>query len=183
MGRLTMKSPLSLALLLLGLCLAGVVQAATPLAQEYSVVFHNPDPEYYVEGCGLVRLDNGAFVAAVPVVPRVEWSQDRRVEHSVIHIVRSDDQGRTWRPTAQLPYYSAVPWTYRGTLYLFANKPGVKSRNDDLLLLKSDDGGASWSEPVTLFKGHYWNCHTGMVIKDSHLYWAVDDLALGQKRG
>jgi hypothetical protein len=82
-----------------------------------------------------------------------------------------------------LPYYSAVPWTHRGTLYLFANKPGAKSRNDDLLLLKSDDGGKSWSAPVTLFKGHYWNCHTGIVLKNDRLYWAVDDLSLGQKRG
>src|SRR5262245_2629435 len=42
-----------------------------PLAQGYSVVWHNPDPEYYVEGSGLVRLDGGDFVAVVPVVPRV----------------------------------------------------------------------------------------------------------------
>jgi hypothetical protein len=66
---------------------------------------------------------------------------------------------------------------------LFVNKGGTKVRNDDLLLLKSTDGGKTWSEPVTLFTGHFWNCHTGMVQRDNKLYWATDDLALGSKRG
>jgi hypothetical protein len=166
-------------------CLAAAEPAmpAEPLAQSYTVVFHNPDPEYYVEGCGLERLDDGALVAAVPVVPREQWSQERRVGHSVTHIVRSGDGGKTWEPLADLPYYSAAPWLHRGTLYLFANKAGVKFRNEDLLLLRSGDGGRTWSEPVTLFKGHYWNCHTGMTVRDNHLYWALDDLGLGAKRG
>src|SRR5690606_38551574 len=49
---------------------------------------------------------------------------------------------------------------------------------DDLLLLRSDDGGATWSAPVTLFRGHFWNCHTSMVIRDRKLYWVLDDLNL-----
>ena len=43
---------------------------AKPLAQDYRIVFHNPDRERYVEGPGLVRLDDGTLVAVVPVVPR-----------------------------------------------------------------------------------------------------------------
>ncbi len=158
-------------------------QAATPLAQNHSIVFHNPDPEYYVEGPGLARLDDGALVAVAPVVPREQWSKERRAAHSRVHILRSTDGGQTWQPGSALPYYSATPWTHKGALYLFANKGGTASRNDDLLLLRSLDGGKSWSEPVTLFKGHFWNCHTGMAVRDQHLYWAVDDLALGAKRG
>lgn len=156
---------------------------AAPLAQNYSVVFHNPDREYYVEGCGLVRLDDGELVAVVPVVPRVEWSAARRAEHSLTHILRSADGGKTWQHLAQLPYYSAVPWSRGQTLYLFANKGGTRYRNDDLLLLRSEDAGKTWSAPVTLFKGHFWNCHTGMVVRNNRLYWAFDDLSFGNKRG
>ena len=184
MIRLPMKIPLCQRLACLGLALSAASPLiADPLAQEYTVVFHNPDPEYYVEGPGLVRLDDGAFVAVVPIVPREQWSKERRVGHSVTHILGSNDGGKTWQPLADLPYYSAAPWVDRGTLYLFANKPGASSRNDDLLLLRSSDGGKTWSEPVTLFKGHFWNCHTGMTVRDNHLYWAVDDLSLGAKRG
>lgn len=162
---------------------ASSVPSAGPLAQEYTRIFHNPDPERYVEGCGLVRLDDGSLVAAVPVVPRMEWSDARRATQSRTHIVRSRDGGRTWNKTAELPFYSAVPWVHRGKLHLFANKGGTKSRNDDLLLLRSDDGGATWSNPVTLFRGHFWNCHTGIVVRGNRLYAATDDLALGSKRG
>ncbi len=152
---------------------------AAPLAQDYAVVFHNPDSERYVEGPGLIKLDDGTLLAVVPVVPRGKWSKERRVEQSRIHFVRSRDGGETWQPISELPYYSAVPWLHQGRLYVFAFTPGTEFRNDDLLLLRSDDGGASWSDPVTLFKGHFWNCHTGMVIRDDRLYWAMGDLSFG----
>ena len=171
-------------LVLLALFLSASISRAEPLAQDYTVVFHNPDRERYVEGPGLVRLDDGALIAVVPVVPREEWSKERRLTQSVTHILRSDDHGKTWQALVDLPFYSAAPWTHRGSLYLFANKPGPPTaRNEDLLILRSDDGGKTWSEPVTLFKGNYWNCHTAMVQRDGRIYWAIDDLALGSKRG
>jgi hypothetical protein len=157
--------------------------AAQPLAQDYTVIFRNPDPEYYVEGPGLAKLDDGSLLAVVPVVPRAKWSEERRASKSVTHLLRSADGGKTWTELSSLPYYSAAPFLHKGTLYLFANKGGTKSRNDDLLLLRSTDGGQTWSEPTTLFKGHFWNCHTGMVQRDDNIYWATDDLSLGKNRG
>lgn len=53
---------------------------AAPLAQDYTVVVHNPDPEYDVEGCGLARLEDGGLLAVVPIVPRHKWTVERRVE-------------------------------------------------------------------------------------------------------
>jgi hypothetical protein len=160
------------------------LHAVEPLAQDHVVVWHNTDPEYYVEGPGLVRMDDGALIAAVPVVPREQWSEERRAEHSVTHILRSGDAGKTWQLMADLPYYSAAPWVDRGRLYLFVNKAGLgKKRNADLLLLRSDDSGKTWSAPVTLFQGYYWNCHTGMVQNKEHIYWATDDMSFGMRRG
>ena len=168
---------------LLLLTAASLHAQAKPLAQDFTIVHHNPDPERYVEGPGLARLDDGTLLAVVPVVPREEFSKERRATQSRTHILRSADGGRTWQQSSELPYYSAAPWLHKGTLCLFANKGGTKSRNDDLLLLKSTDGGKTWSDPVTLFQGHFWNCHTGMVQHEDRLYWATDDLSLGKNRG
>src|SRR5262245_46356169 len=73
---------------------------AAPLAKDHVKVFHNPDPERYVEGCGLERLGESTFIAVVPVVPRNEWNEARRATQSRTHIVRSDDRGQTWKEVA-----------------------------------------------------------------------------------
>ena len=65
-------------------------------------------------------------------------------------------------------------------------RPKQGAFRDDILsswICRSSDGGKTWSEAVTLFEGHFWNCHTGMVQKADRLYWATDDLALGKLRG
>ena len=98
---------------------SGLIKAAGPLAQDYTVVFHNPDPEYYVEGCGLERFNDGTLVAVVPVVPRLQWTVERRVQHSVTHLLNSKDGGKTWQPLSDLPYSSGIPWVHDGKLYLF----------------------------------------------------------------
>ncbi|MFW6457015.1 MAG: hypothetical protein ACOC0A_01860 [Planctomycetota bacterium] len=153
------------------------------LAQEHTIVWHNPDDRFYVEGCGLANLGGGDWLGVVPVVPR-DCEKGLRAQlptQSRIHIVRSIDGGASWNKVSELPYYSAVPFLHNGAVYLFANKGGTEFRNDDLLLLRSDDDGATWSEPVTLFEGHFWNCHTGMTVKDNNIYWAVDDLSFGMQ--
>lgn len=171
-----------LALVIVSTGLLNFACGAVPLAQNYSVIFRNADQEQYVEGCGLERLPDGTLVAVVPVVPRSQWSAARRVQQSRIHILTSADAGATWRPASQLNFYSAVPWLHDGKLYLFANKGGTKYRNKDLVLLRSDDGGKTWTDPVRLFEGHFWNCHTGIVVKDQKLYWAMGDLSFGMSR-
>lgn len=169
--------PALLAVALAALPWAGA--APRPLAQDHTVVAHNPDHSLYIEGCGLVRLAGRTLVAVVPLVPRGERAAERRSSASRTRILLSRDAGSTWSEQAQLPYYSAVPWVHDGALYLFGMKGGTTHRNDDLLLLRSTDAGRTWSAPVTLATGHFWNCQTGMVIRGGKIYWAVDDLSLG----
>lgn len=148
------------------------------LGRDFTPIYHQPDSRFYVEGSGLLRLPDGDWLAAVPVVPRAPW-KELRATHSRIHLMRSGDDGQTWREISSLPYYSAVLWLEAGSLYLFANKGGTTFRNDDLLLLRSLDGGQTWSDPVTLLTGHFWNCQTAMVRRENRLYWAIDDLSPG----
>ena len=142
------------------------------LDPDYTVIYHNDDRNLYVEGCGLSKLPEGALIAVVPVVPSATkggWA----ARPSTTRIMQSTDKGRTWNQVYDLPFYTATPWVHDGALYLFASSAGTAYRNDDLFLLRSEDGGASWTEPTLLFAGHYWNCPTGMVIRDGRIYWAL----------
>ncbi len=146
---------------------------AVPLAADYTIIHRRENPRTYVEGCGMIVLEDGAILAVVPVVPRGGIPKKGPTE---INFVRSDDGGQTWQKVSQLPYYSAVPFLHDGRLYCFLFSMGTKFRNDDLYLAASDDGGRSWTDPVVIFAGNYWTCQTNMVRRDGRLYWAVDDL-------
>jgi hypothetical protein len=144
-----------------------------PLAQDYVVVTRTPDKGICTCGPGLARLADGTLFATVPF-----WPRNTEKYPIEIRTARSTDGGRTWEAMPPLPYYTACPWVHDGVLYVFAHKTGTKYRNDDILILRSEDGGQTWSAPVTLFEGHYWNCPTGIVVKDGFVYRAVDQLDL-----
>ncbi len=164
------------------LATAGLASPA-PLAQEYTIAYHNPDSEYYIAGVGFERMADGALIAVVPVIPRAAWNLERRATHSWTHIVSSRDGGRTWERLSTLPYYSAVPWIHDGKLHLFAHKGGREVPGRDVLLLRSEDAGHTWSREVLLFSGQYWNTHTAVLIRQGAIYYAMDDFALGPNRG
>jgi hypothetical protein len=78
----------------------------------------------------------------VPVVPREQWSEERRLEHGVIHLLHSSDGGKSWQVRCHLPYYAAAPWLDRGAVYLFATRPRpVRRSSVDFVLLRSIDEG------------------------------------------
>ncbi len=146
---------------------------AQPLAQGYVVVTRTSDKRICTCGPGLVKLPGGELFATVPF-----WPRNTRELPIEVRTARSSDGGQTWEPLPSLPYFTACPWGHSGVLYLFAHKAGTKYRNDDILLLRSDDGGRSWADPVILFKGHYWNCPTGIVEANGYVYRAVDQMDL-----
>ncbi len=145
---------------------------ASTLAQNYTVVYQNTEGAARgLDGPGLVKMPDNLFIAVIPVKMPQRW---------VCEILHSRNEGETWHHAGRLPYYSAVPWVHDGDLFLFGHTEGVEMRNDDLHLLRSRDAGKNWSEPVTIARGHFWNCQTGMVRHGGKLYWAVDDLSPGK---
>ena len=113
------------------------------------------------------------------ISPRPQW-RDLRTEASSIRIVLGDSAGREWKEVACLrDLYSPVPWIHDGKLYLFVSRNSKEFRNDGLLLMRSEDRGRTWTQPVTLFAGHFWNSNTGMVVQNGTLYWATDDISRG----
>jgi hypothetical protein len=147
-----------------------------PLAQDYTVVLAQAaDKIRKLDSVGLAKLRDGQLIAVVTVEPKGP---------NYVQVVESEDGGATWCPTAQLPYNAATPFVHNGALHLFAHPKGTKPyREDELMLVRSADGGRTWSDPVKLFEGHFWNVQTGMAIRDGHLYWSADDFVATAKRG
>ena len=143
-----------------------------PLAQDYVVVTETNDRKVCTCGPGIAHAPDGSLLATVPF-----WWRSGPKRPGVVHVLRSTDGGKTWERLSSLEYFTAMPWTHDGALYLFAHRDGGgRYRNDDLVLHRSEDNGRTWSKPSTLFKGHFWNCPTGIVVSNDHVYRAFDQL-------
>jgi hypothetical protein len=105
----------------------------------------------------------------------------RRIVHKELLLSRSLDGGLTWEQLEPLPVPDATPFTHDGQFYMFlpggsVSLPTLDGRyipGGSLKLVRSDDGGRTWSKPVEILKTGEWNCSTGMTVKDDKLYWAV----------
>ncbi len=147
---------------------------ATPLAQDYTVAFRSQVAGRGIDGVGIARLPDGMLIATIPVVLEEGWT---------CLVVQSSDGGQSWgEPVAELPCHTVTPFVHQGQLYLFADPWGRRTRFLDLTLLRSDDAGRTWFDPVTVAKGTFWNCQTGMTILNDRFYWAIDDRSLGAAR-
>ena len=139
------------------------VTSGPMLDAEMQVVAGSPDPErLFVYEPALVKLPSGGLLVTF--------------EHTLIdanaelpdrfRLAVSEDEGRTWRQLPPLDLHSAQPFVHEGKLYLLGN---VAVRRN-IVILRSGDEGRSWTGPVTLFEGSYWNAPTGVLIREGHLY-------------
>ncbi len=142
----------------------------TPLVQDYWIATRVPETgRYYIHDPGIVRLPSGGLLVAAPCLERAtdDWHGVRSWQ---TFLSRSLDGGKTWTPLPTLPYSDATPFVHEGVTYMFVQP----AKWENVSLVKSLDEGETWSQPVLLFQGSYWNCHTGMVIHQNRLYWALN---------
>ena len=152
------------------------MNATTPLAPRYTIAQRRPSSDHYMHDPGMTVLpDSTIFVAAPTLEFRAKDAshnveENRIITNREILLSRSVDGGTTWETLPSLPYNDAIPFVHGDDLYMFL--PGRELTNA-FRLTKSTDKGTTWSDPVTLFNEPYWNCSTGMAIKDNMLYWGV----------
>ncbi|MBC8356371.1 MAG: exo-alpha-sialidase [Planctomycetes bacterium] len=121
-------------------------------------------------GPGLVKFSDGTLLAVCPVDGYRKGGENANNTNYAIHLAVSRDAGRSWREAApSLPYMTATPFLVDDTIYLLAHRRGRR----DVLILESEDQGATWSEPVELYRGPYWNAPTGVAVHNGVLYRAV----------
>lgn len=129
------------------------------LAQDTVTLFQSPDPaNLYGYSPGIARIAGGRLVATIdvsgpgweeyleePLWHRGElgWSWQGRV-------FLSDDGGATWRQTHAYPFMHARPVVAGTSIY-------VIGQAGDLVIIRSDDGGESWTEPSPLTTGQFWH--------------------------
>ncbi|MBN1579736.1 MAG: exo-alpha-sialidase [Anaerolineae bacterium] len=162
------------------------------LANEFVTVYESPDPTcIYAYTPGLARLPNGRLVATMdqggPGVIDLPGPKGLRGEG--VHawqglIFTSDDHGVHWTRRGAFPFMHARPFVAGNALYVFGHA-------GDLTIIRSDDGGETWSEPATLTQGEQWhqsacNVHQAngrvyLVMErracHTHDGWPVSDLA------
>jgi hypothetical protein len=91
----------------------------------------------------------------------VQWSNPFQ-----LRVSKSSDDGATWHESAPLDLNMGMPFVHDGRLYLIANELGRKN----IVVLASDDEGESWSAPVLLAEGNFWNTPAGMAVHDGRIY-------------
>lgn len=128
------------------------------LANEYVVVYASPDAQrVYAYSPGLARLPSGRLVATMDQ----GFSRDGKTLEQAGGIPAdrsnwwgkvfvSDNHGRSWRQVTDMPMRHARPFVAGRSLY-------VLGHSDDLVIMRSDDEGESWSDPVLLTQGQKWH--------------------------
>ena len=138
----------------------GVVIDTTPL----------PDTEY-VGSPGIAILPDGTYVASH------DFFGKEGEELRGTRVFRSTDHGATWTPAAHLPEAAwGALFTHRGALYLQA----IAGEYRDLVLLRSNDGGRTWTKPTDakhgrLFKGRFHSAPVPVIEHAGRIWRAVEE--------
>lgn len=148
-----------------------------PLASEYSVVCdHYADfprrEDRFIKSDAptMVKTADGALLCAVPM----HFEGEPRTEVDSLRFYRSDDGGANWERLASGSHFCAGTLFRHGTtLYYLGTGPGERTENCvGFRVIRSDDEGRSWSEPVDLFTGGQpYQPAGGYVVRNGQFYW------------
>ncbi|MCC6682484.1 MAG: hypothetical protein IT445_16410 [Phycisphaeraceae bacterium] len=161
---------------------------APALAQDFSsvpgvVIDHSPSSSgIYVGSAGITILDDGSYLAK-----RDEFGPNS-TEHTsaVTHVFRSTDQGATWQPAATIDglFWSNI-FSHNGAAYMI----GTTFHHGLAVIMRSDDGGLTWTDPVDASSGlltptgQYHTAPMPMLIHDGRIWRALEDAAGGTTWG
>ena len=131
---------------------------AKPLAQDYVVVhkvrdLKHPNQCVCVGSPDIIRLPCGRLIASMELwlhIVKPPTGAEGGIDYpNHVKVKASDDRGRTWKQisTNGITWGSLFYDEKKGALYLLGADPHKR----DVRIVRSTDGGNSWSEPSSLF--------------------------------
>ena len=136
------------------------------LADKFVTVYESPDPQrFFAYSPGLACSPSGRLVATMdqggPGTDALVRESDGRRWRGRIYT--SDNRGRTWKHRADTPLEHARPFAAGGALYVLGQDdlPGQTRESGRAAgaigIVRSEDDGNTWSEPVWLAAGDRWH--------------------------
>lgn len=148
-----------------------------PLAQEHVVLCESTDSENtYVYTPGLCRLNSGVLVATIDIAgpgAKQQWDKIFGSDYDTVEkhygcVFLSMDDGKTWEEVAQFPFFHARPFVAGKSIY-------VLGKNSDLMIIRSDDNGRTWSDVAKLTSNQQWHQSACNVwYKDDYVYLVME---------
>ena len=129
-----------------------------PMAPIKSIMYRSPDPKtVYTYSPGICALESGRLIGTLDVGGQGVERHYQNTAYSKTEgyqfcgmVFISDDHGATWRQTVQFPFCHARPFTAGKSLYVLGHAK-------DLRIIRSDDGGETWTEAAELTSGEFWH--------------------------
>ena len=127
-----------------------------PLAQEFVKVYESPSPKtVYCYSPGIARCPNGRLIVTMDRGGRgLKKLPGVREEPKGVFwrgkAFTSDDGGKTWTHRTDFPFLHARPFVAGESLYVLGHR-------GNLMVIRSDDWGETWSESATLTENQSWH--------------------------
>ncbi len=129
-----------------------------PVADNFVKIAESKNPDsVYCYTPGITRLRNGRLIVTmefggpgVNSFPGDKLVLSHRNAASQGQIFTSDDAGKSWTWRGTFPFGHARPFVAGESVYILG-------RGYDLMVIKSDDNGITWSDPVKLTQNEQWH--------------------------
>lgn len=162
---------------LLAPAVARTQAAPSPPPPPGIVIHHSPaSSRHYIGSPSLCVLPDGGYLASHdlfgPASKEHELGKGR--------LYRSDDRGKTWR---HLHDFTGFFWTGLFTRGNDTYLLGTDKHHGRVLIRRSTDGGASWSDPSVLAGGAWHTAPMPVIEHDGRLWRAIEDAEGGTKWG
>ncbi len=130
-----------------------------------TILFESPDPAgIYCYSPALCHGFNGRIIAALDLggpgttaLPGRRSTTGDAASGNQVRIFFSDDKGNSWRQS------SSTPPMLHENLFQAGNALYLLGHSGKLVISRSDDNGATWSEPVTLEGEHRYQDGVGRI--------------------